>query len=181
MLFSLTKSMIATSKPLVPEGSQREVGQRESRLRLRVATVMLVGMFDLIFGAAWDGQWLAAVGRDQFFTPPHIMLYSGVAIVGLLCLAMVLIETIRYHRHVPGVDDQTTTCVLRIFHAPLGFIITGFGMFMILLAAPLDNYWHILYGIDVTVWSPFHMMGLLRTPVVLAMTHCSENAQTPRR
>src|SRR5713101_2694911 len=73
----------------------------------------------------------------------------SVAIEGLLCLGMVLAETIRYRRRMPGVNDQTTSKVLRIFHAPLGFIVTGFGMFMILLAAPLDNYWHVLYGIDV--------------------------------
>src|SRR6266567_3158093 len=119
------------------EVSQREADQRESRLRLSV--------FELIFGMAWDGQWHAAVGRDRFFTPPHVLMYSAVAIEGLLCLGMVLAETLRYRRRVPGVNDQTTSKVLRIFRAPLGFIVTGFGMFMILLAAPLDNYWHVLY------------------------------------
>jgi hypothetical protein len=29
-----------------------------------------------------------------------------------------------------------------------------------LAAAPLDNYWHSLYGIDVTLWAPFHLMGM---------------------
>src|SRR5260221_1237124 len=154
---NLTPALAAAPKEL----SQRETDQRESRLRLSVATIMLLGVFELIFGMAWDGQWHAAVGRDRFFTPPHVMMYSAVAIEGLLCLGMVLAETIRYRRLVPGVNDQTTSKVLRIFHAPLGFIVTGFGMFMILLAAPLGNYWHILYCIDVTVWSPFHIMGLL--------------------
>ena len=31
---------------------------------------------------------------------------------------------------------------------------------MLLLAAPLDDYWHRLYGLDVTLWAPFHIMGL---------------------
>src|SRR5258708_4428715 len=35
----------------------------------------------------------------------------------------------------------------------------GFGAFTDLLAAPFDNYWHELYGIDITLWSPFHLMG----------------------
>jgi hypothetical protein len=26
------------------------------------------------------------------------------------------------------------------------------------IAFPLDNYWHQLYGLDVTIWSPFHVM-----------------------
>src|SRR6266700_1985527 len=155
---NLTPALAAASRDM----SQREADRRESRLRLSIAIIMLLGVFELIFGMAWDGQWHAAVGRDQFFTPPHILMYSAAAIEGLLCLAMVLGETIRHNRHAPVVNDQTTSTVLRIFHAPLGFIVTGFGMFMILLSAPLDNYWHILYGIDVTVWSPFHIMGLLR-------------------
>jgi hypothetical protein len=29
-----------------------------------------------------------------------------------------------------------------------------------LVAAPLDNYWHELYGIDIALWAPFHMMGV---------------------
>src|SRR3989442_5800674 len=29
------------------------------------------------------------------------------------------------------------------------------------VAAPLDNYWHVLYGVDVTFWAPFHLMGHL--------------------
>ncbi len=33
-------------------------------------------------------------------------------------------------------------------------------MLITLVAAPLDNYWHELYGIDVTLWSPFHIMGI---------------------
>src|SRR5260370_20118043 len=33
-------------------------------------------------------------------------------------------------------------------------------MLMDLLAAPFDKYWHELYGIDVTLWTPFHLMGV---------------------
>jgi hypothetical protein len=51
--------------------------------------------------------------------------------------------------------------LLRIFHAPLGFFLAGFGALTMALAAPFDNYWHQLYGVDVTLWSPFHMMGLI--------------------
>jgi hypothetical protein len=36
----------------------------------------------------------------------------------------------------------------------------GFGALTDLIAAPFDNYWHQLYGIDVTLWSPFHLMGV---------------------
>ncbi|MDQ6661319.1 MAG: hypothetical protein M3Z24_10180, partial [Chloroflexota bacterium] len=67
----------------------------------------------------------------------------------------------RYRRGAPGVDDSSTVSVFRLFHAPLGFVILGFGALTDLLAAPFDNYWHELYGIDVTLWSPFHIMGTI--------------------
>ena len=34
----------------------------------------------------------------------------------------------------------------------------GFGALLGALAFPLDDYWHTLYGIDVTLWAPFHVM-----------------------
>ena len=89
------------------------------------------------------------------------MLYSGIAVSGFIALFVVLADTFRYYKKKPGVDDNSTIRVLHFFHAPLGYVILGFGAFIDLLAAPLDNYWHILYGIDVTLWSPFHLMGTI--------------------
>jgi len=89
------------------------------------------------------------------------MLYSGLGGAGLVTLCIILIDSYRYARHRPGVDDSSTTHVFWLFHAPLGFILLGFGALTDLLAAPFDNYWHELYGIDVTLWSPFHIMGTI--------------------
>jgi hypothetical protein len=75
-------------------------------------------------------------------------------------LILVLIETVRYYQRKPGVDASSTISVLRVFAAPQGFVMLGFGTLTDLIAAPLDNYWHRLYGIDVTLWSPFHLLGL---------------------
>ena len=112
-------------------------------------------------GLGWDIQWHRWIGRDRFLTPPHLVIYVGVAGAGLLCIAVVLTETWRYWRRAPGVDDTSTISFLRVFHAPRGFIIAGFGALTMASAAPLDNYWHQLHGIDVTLWAPFHMMGLI--------------------
>jgi hypothetical protein len=73
---------------------------------------------------------------------------------------MVLLETLRYRKG-KGVHDGNSVCLLGLFHAPLGFVVIGFGYLTVALAAPLDNYWHELYGIDVALWTPFHMMGLI--------------------
>lgn len=132
----------------------------ERRLRRRSALLMTYFLFQAEFGLAWDRSWHDYLGRNQFLIPPHIMSYTGIGLTGLLALTLVLIETVRYNQRKPGVDASSTIQVLRVFAAPTGFVMVGFGTLIDLIAAPLDNYWHTLYGIDVTLWSPFHLMGL---------------------
>jgi hypothetical protein len=132
----------------------------ERRLRRVSVWLMIFFVFQGGLGAVWDREWHAYVGRDQFWTPPHTLIYSCVAGVGLTALALVLIETFRYRRGTAGANDASTVRVFWFFHAPLGFVITGFGALLALIAAPLDNYWHELYGIDIALWAPFHMMGV---------------------
>lgn len=145
--------------------SSQETAQARTRIgerTLRRAAAWLILFFLLQgeLGAVWDREWHAYVGRDQFWTPPHTLIYTCAAGAGLMALIVVLLETLRYRRGVAGVNDSTTFNVFRIFHAPLGFIVSGFGALIALTAAPLDNYWHELYGIDIALWAPFHMMGV---------------------
>jgi len=162
----------------------------ERRLRRIGAWLMLILALQAELGLAWDRNWHDLVGRNEFFTPPHIMLYSGIAVSGLIALFVVLVDTYRYYKKKSGVDDHSTVRILHFFHAPLGYVILGFGALIDLLAAPLDNYWHILYGIDVTLWSPFHLMGTVGGIVIglgIAFVFASEavnerqSAYPPRR
>ncbi len=132
----------------------------ERKLRRVSAWLLLFFLIQGELGAVWDREWHAYVGRDQFWTPPHTLIYSCVAGAGLLALFIVLLETFRYYRKRPGVDKSSTATILWFFHAPLGFSVLGFGALLALCAAPLDNYWHELYGIDIALWAPFHMMGV---------------------
>ncbi|GCF08196.1 hypothetical protein [Dictyobacter arantiisoli] len=135
-----------------------KVGERT----LRRTSAWLLLFFLLLgeLGAVWDREWHAFVGRDQFWTPPHTLIYTCVSGAGILALVMVLWETYRYRKQTPGVDAQSTVAIFRFFHAPLGFTVLGFGALLALISAPLDNYWHELYGIDIALWAPFHMMGV---------------------
>src|ERR1700730_10153079 len=77
-------------------------------------------------GLAWDRNWHDLIGRDQFWTLPHIMLYSGVGGAGIVALIVVMADTLRYFLKKPGVDDDSTISILRFFHAPLGYVLLGF-------------------------------------------------------
>ncbi len=146
----------------VPPGVQEQTRPdlAERRLRRISAWFMLFFLFQGQLGATWDREWHAYVGRDWFWTPPHILIYSCVTGAGLIALGIVLAETRRYFQGRAGVDSTSTTSVFGLFHAPLGYVVTGFGALLALVAAPLDNYWHQLYGIDIALWAPFHMMGV---------------------
>lgn len=143
------------------DSTRTTLGANEWRFRLVAAWLLWYLLFQASLGLAWDIRWHGAVGRDSFWTPPHLLLYTGIALAGLLCLAVVLLDTRRYYAGAPGVTARTTWTVLRVFHAPLGFIVAGSGLAVLLIAAPFDNWWHELYGVDVVLWSPFHVMGLL--------------------
>ncbi len=133
----------------------------ERRLRQVAAWLVLYFLLQAELGLAWDREWHDLIGRDQFWIPPHIMLYTGVGFTGLIALLVILLDTWRYYKGATGVDDTSTVRIFGFFHGPLGFAILGFGALNDLIAAPFDNYWHLLYGIDVTLWSPFHIMGTI--------------------
>jgi hypothetical protein len=111
--------------------------------RLAVAVTLLACLVVASAGLAWDIAWHTFIGRDSFLTPPHAVLYGGVAAAGATAFAGLLLE------------------LRRRAAIPLGLRVTGFGILTLVVSAPLDNYWHQLYGVDVTLWAPFHVMGLI--------------------
>lgn len=143
-----------------PGAGERTAADTERAVRGAVGWALLALRVINGLGFAWDVRWHVLVGRDRFLTPPHILLYSGTALTGLVCTALVLWDT-RAYRLGRGVDDDNSIRVLGLFHAPLGAVVAGCGALVTALAAPFDNYWHELYGIDVTLWAPFHVMGLI--------------------
>lgn len=133
---------------------------RESRFRLACAWITTVFWFLLVLGTAWDIQWHSDVGPDRFWTAPHTMMYTGVAVGGLVSLYVVLRTTLHYRRGAAGVSDANTTPWLGIFRAPVGFVVSGLGVVGFLLNGGFDEFWHGIYGFDVTIWSPPHV-GLI--------------------
>ncbi len=135
--------------------------RRESTFRLVGASVLTFFWFLLFLGTSWDIMWHSDVGPDRFWTAPHTMMYSGVAVAGLVSLYMVVATTVKFRRGAPGVTKANTTPWLGIFRAPLGFILSGVGVVGFLMSGGFDEFWHGMYGFDVTLWSPPHVSLLL--------------------
>jgi len=127
-----------------------------ARLRLVVGSILILIALVGLLGTDWDIQWHAVIGRDRTFTPPHDLILLGIGLSGIVALIGILIETRLAQRH-PDLRASTTEFG-GVLHSSLGLYLVGFGAVCSAVAFPLDTYWHSLYGIDVSLWAPFHTM-----------------------
>lgn len=141
----------------VPRVTGRAEASRETTWRLVGAALIGLAVAIFVVGTAWDIQWHTNVGRDRVLTLPHVLMLGGIALAGLVSLALILRESYRIWRGLAAPADGSVR-LLGIVHAPLGLATAGFGGLLGAIAFPLDDYWHTLYGIDVTLWAPFHVM-----------------------
>ncbi len=125
-------------------------------LRLTCGLVALFGAFISFVGTSWDIQWHSLIGRDRTLIPPHEVMLTGITIGGIAALTVIITETI-WARRSPSMAQQFTPFA-GLFSGPLGAYIVGYAALNSAVAFPLDTYWHTLYGIDVTLWAPFHIM-----------------------
>jgi hypothetical protein len=133
-------------------------------LRMALGFVALLGSIIFILGTSWDVQWHLLIGRDRTLIPPHLMMLSGVGLSGLAGLAAILIETLWARRN--PLIARNSTGFADAFHGSLGAYVVGFAALNSAIAFPLDAYWHALYGIDVSIWAPFHVMIIMGMGIV---------------
>ncbi|HEX2325401.1 MAG TPA: hypothetical protein VHQ00_08370, partial [Chloroflexota bacterium] len=124
------------------------------RLRAGLGVALLVTQWAFVAGVAWDVQWHLAVGRDRPFTAPHLLLLAGIAGSGLCALGGVLWYSLTGR----GGGGRALVRLGGYFRAPVGLYLAGYGALCAALAFPLDDAWHRLHGVDVTIWAPFHVM-----------------------
>lgn len=160
--------------------------QSVSGLRTALGLVVLLGAITFFLGTSWDIQWHTFIGRDRTLIPPHVMMLCGVTICGLAALLAVLIETAWVRRD--RTLAQYSTDFADRFHGSLGAYIAGFGALNTAVAFPLDSYWHALYGIDVAIWAPFHIMLIMGMAIstlgsmymLSSASHLADLSATPR-
>ncbi len=130
--------------------------QSVQTLRLVLGYIAMFGALIFLLGTSWDIQWHQYIGRDRTLIPPHIMMLSGVALSGIAGLTAIVIESMWARRS--SVVASGSTNFSDVFYGPIGAYIVGFAALNAAVAFPLDSYWHALYGIDVAIWAPFHIM-----------------------
>ena len=107
----------------------------------------------VIVGLIWDISWHMTIGRDTFWTPAHLAIYTGGAVAGLACGFEVLRRSF-----FSGTKPADGVTVWRLFTGPLGGWLCIWGAVAMLTSAPFDDWWHAAYGLDVKIISPPHAL-----------------------
>ena len=107
----------------------------------------------VIVGLIWDISWHMTIGRDTFWTPAHLAIYTGGAVAGLACGFEVLRRSF-----VSDAKPANGVTVWRLFNGPLGGWLCIWGGVAMLTSAPFDDWWHAAYGLDVKIISPPHAL-----------------------
>jgi hypothetical protein len=116
------------------------------------AVVVAGSLIIAVFGFYWDVAKHIDTGRDPspFGTAAHWPILIGLAGITLGGFVAIVLGT-----------DRSARASVRItegWRAPLGglliFLCGGFA----LIGFPLDDVWHTLFGQDVTLWGPTHVL-----------------------
>jgi hypothetical protein len=109
----------------------------------------------IVTGLIWDSAWHRSVGRDTFWSPPHLVEYAAAIIVGLSCGWLILRTSF-------GGSPAERGAMVRFwgFRGPMGAWVSIWGALAMITSAPFDDWWHNAYGLDVEIVSPPHMVLL---------------------
>jgi hypothetical protein len=112
----------------------------------------IVSLITALFGLYWDVSLHVDVGRDQgaFGTPAHYFILAG--LFGIVMAGFLAICLPRKK------EGPTFIKITRTWYAPLGGVLMFASGSFSLIGFPLDDGWHRLFGQDVTLWGPTHLM-----------------------
>ena len=121
------------------------------------AAVSIVGTFGGLliagYGFYTDVAYHVAYGRDEtLFTAPHAAIFVGLCLIATS--AVLGIAT----AHWSGSEAGVRLSGLQVPWSLLPLLVLGTTA---VLGFPIDELWHAQYGVDVTMWSPPHMMMIM--------------------
>jgi len=104
-------------------------------------------------GAAWDRAWHTRNPFEDFFSPPHLFIYTTHVLATMALAKIAFTAELRRHFGPP--------MRMPVFgEMPAALMLAGGGFGVIALAGLLDALWHSTFGLDETAWSlPHSMLG----------------------
>ena len=116
------------------------------------AGLIVVSLITALFGMLWDISLHIAQGRDDgpLANPAHYFILGGLFGVfssGFLSMCLPLEK-----------PSRVAVKLADGWYAPLGGVLIASAGAFSLIGFPLDDVWHRLFGQDVTLWGPTHLM-----------------------
>jgi hypothetical protein len=104
-------------------------------------------------GGYWDISWHRSIGRDSFWSAPHMAIYACGVLAGISSAYLIFTTTW-------GPKPPLRDASVRIWGlwGPLGAFLSAWCGAAMLASAPFDDWWHNAYGLDVRIVSPPHMV-----------------------
>ena len=105
-----------------------------------------------VFGMYWDIATHIDAGRDEgpFANASHYFILAGLFGIFFAGLVAIFLPTER-----PG---RAAVRIAEGWYAPLGGVLIAACAVFALSGFPLDDVWHRLFGQDVTLWGPTHLL-----------------------
>jgi hypothetical protein len=139
------------SAPLAAQSPRTSVADDARRLLWLSFAFFVAGVG---IGVGWDRRWHATHPFEDFFSPPHLVIYTNV----LLAAAVAVYVT--FNKRLRAVFGHGETLPLFSFRVPGPLMLLGVGFVTIGLGGLCDGVWHTLFGLDETGWSlPHAMLG----------------------
>ena len=126
--------------------------------RLAIGALVIAAAV-LTIGLVWDMSWDTSIGRDSFWSPPHLAVNAG----GALAAAVALWWAVRATRG--GDPSAVGWGPLR---TPLGAAFVVWGGVAMLAAGASDLAWSNAYGMAFGAWTPPQVLFVLAVTAILA-------------
>lgn len=134
-----------------------ESPREDADLAAAYRLLWLAVIFDLLafgVGFEWDRRWHATHPFEDFFSPPHLFIYS------LHLAATITLAYIAFTPRLRQWFGPTFRLPLVPFPIPGSIGLAGAGFAVVALAGLFDAIWHTTFGLDETNWSfPHSMLG----------------------
>ena len=107
--------------------------------RTSLIRLITAALFSAVLAGTWDVWWHGALGRESFWSPPHLVLYTSV---------IVAIGTGFYGWWKTREQSMKWLAIV---------------LFLVPASAPFDELWHRIFGVEqinspLIVWSPPHVI-----------------------
>ena len=121
-----------------------------------IVTLSALGLLLQSFAGSWDATSHLIKTPETFFTPPHLMLYTGIGFTLIAFLGAINFEKSRVVVARPGFKDKAVVEenpnkkieIMKIQNIKVSLRLLIVGTIVLISGAPLDFFWHRLFGND---------------------------------